>query len=73
MKIGEKDSLGYRFVGNLSAVEPAYAIHLSCDNCMVFWIGCFDANCCPECGDGSDWVRQTEHKYAHSDEPSEND
>jgi hypothetical protein len=71
MRIGEKDSRGFRYVGNLSAVDPAYSIELSCDACAVFWIGCFDANCCPECGDGTDWLAHTAHKYAPSDEESE--
>lgn len=42
----------YKFVGNFSAVDPAYSRDMRCDKCKVRWIGCWDNFQCPKCGEG---------------------
>lgn len=66
MKIGAIDDLGYRYLGNFSAVDPVYSVGLSCDKCMVRWIGCYDQSNCPECFDSSDFTRLTERNYQNT-------
>jgi hypothetical protein len=41
-----------KYVGNFSAVDPAYSRHMACHKCKVEWTGCWDNFQCPECGDG---------------------
>lgn len=43
---------GYRYLGNYSAVDPAYSRGMSCDDCRVSWTGCWDNFQCPLCGRG---------------------
>ena len=42
----------YQFLGNLSAVDPAYSRSMECHDCEVRWIGCWDNFQCPKCGEG---------------------
>ena len=42
----------YENLGNLSAVGPAYSKGMSCHDCRVEWIGCWDNFQCPKCGEG---------------------
>ncbi len=42
----------YKYVGNFSAVDPAYSRGMSCDKCQVSWTGCWDNFQCPVCFDG---------------------
>jgi hypothetical protein len=44
--------VGYRYLGNYSAVDPAYSRSMSCDDCKVSWTGCWDNFQCPLCGQG---------------------
>lgn len=39
----------YKNYGYLAAVDPPYAVQLSCDTCQTTWVGCMDACHCPEC------------------------
>ena len=48
-------SENYKDLGNISAVEPVYAIALQCDVCRVKWIGCWDQAACPQCGNHDSW------------------
>lgn len=41
-----------RYLGNFSAVDPAYSRLMSCYECNVEWVGCWDNFECPECGEG---------------------
>lgn len=50
-KGGERVS-EYTYLGNFSAVDPAYSIGMSCDSCKVEWTGCWDNFQCPKCGEG---------------------
>lgn len=43
---------GYKFMGDLSAVEPWHRIYMSCDACKLSWYGCWDNFQCPKCGEG---------------------
>lgn len=45
-------STEYRYLGNFSAVDPAYSRHMQCHECKVSWTGCWDNFQCPECGEG---------------------
>lgn len=56
MRVGSKDAAGYTYLGNFSAVEPQYSVGLSCDRCMVSWVGCYDAMHCPKCQDADDFA-----------------
>ena len=42
----------YKYLGNYSAVEPAYSRDMYCDDCRVRWTGCWDNFMCPQCGKG---------------------
>jgi len=42
----------YKYLGNFSAVDPAYSRHMTCDDCKVSWTGCWDNFQCPKCGHG---------------------
>lgn len=42
----------YKYLGNFSAVDPAYSRGMSCHDCKVDWIGCYDNFMCPICGKG---------------------
>lgn len=55
-------SVKYRDLGNLSAVDPSSQVSLDCHKCRVKWIGCFDANVCPECGDWEAWEELMEFR-----------
>ena len=48
----ELENVKYRYLGNFSAVDPAYSRGMSCSDCKVEWIGCWDNFMCPECGEG---------------------
>ena len=48
----------YEHLGNLSAVEPVHSVHLTCWDCKVQWVGCWDQNQCPRCGGTEDWERR---------------
>ena len=41
-----------KYLGNFSAVDPAYSRHMECWDCMVSWTGCWDNFQCPKCGEG---------------------
>lgn len=41
-----------KYLGNFSAVEPAYSRSMFCYDCEVTWIGCWDNFQCPICGEG---------------------
>ena len=43
---------GYKYLGNFSAVDPAYSRGMCCHKCEVEWTGCWDNFMCPQCGDG---------------------
>lgn len=58
MKIRGKDTAGYTYLGDFSATPPWYSVSLSCDRCMVTWVGCFDAMHCPKCDDASDFAER---------------
>jgi hypothetical protein len=40
------------YLGNFSAVDPAYSRHMVCHECNVSWTGCWDNFQCPRCGEG---------------------
>lgn len=42
----------YRYLGNFSAVDPAYSRDMQCHDCKVRWTGCWDNFKCPECHQG---------------------
>lgn len=42
----------YKYIGNFSAVDPAYSRKMFCEKCNVSWTGCWDNFQCPICGDG---------------------
>jgi len=42
----------YKYIGNFSAVDPAYSRGMSCHDCKVDWTGCADNFVCPKCGQG---------------------
>lgn len=42
----------YKYLGNFSAVDPAYSRGMSCHDCKVDWTGCWDNFMCPICGQG---------------------
>lgn len=42
----------YQYLGDYSAVDPAYSRHMMCHDCIVSWTGCWDNFQCPKCGDG---------------------
>lgn len=42
----------YKYLGNFSAVDPAYSRRMSCHDCKVEWTGCWDNFMCPQCGQG---------------------
>lgn len=41
-----------KYLGNFSAVDPAYSRYMTCDRCNVSWTGCWDNFQCPQCGEG---------------------
>jgi len=41
-----------KYLGNFSAVDPAYSRHMQCYECDVSWTGCWDNFQCPQCGKG---------------------
>lgn len=43
---------GFKNYGYLAAVEPQYALAMSCKKCKTRWTGCWDAFQCPECYEG---------------------
>ena len=48
----EDNELIYEYIGNYSAVDPAYSKGMSCRICKVSWTGCWDNYQCPKCGEG---------------------
>ena len=62
----------YKYLGDLSAVEPWARIALCCDKCKVEWLGCMDAAECPKCGDTSDWDRQMRQRQHYGNYPEQN-
>lgn len=44
--------MSYQYLGNFSAVDPAYSRGMSCHDCEVEWTGCWDNFQCPRCGEG---------------------
>lgn len=38
--------------GDISAVDPPYAVGMDCGPCHATWRGCWDVFECPNCGDG---------------------
>jgi len=42
----------YKYLGNFSAVDPAYSRGMDCYDCEVSWTGCWDNFQCPRCGKG---------------------
>jgi Zn finger protein HypA/HybF involved in hydrogenase expression len=42
----------YTYLGNFSAVDPAYSRGMACHECRVEWTGCWDNFQCPKCGEG---------------------
>jgi len=42
----------FEFLGNYSAVDPAYSRQMYCYDCITTWIGCWDNFQCPKCGEG---------------------
>lgn len=42
----------YKNLGNFSAVDPWWSVHMTCDDCKVSWTGCWDNFECPQCGKG---------------------
>lgn len=42
----------YEYLGNFSAVGPAYSRGMRCHDCKVEWVGCWDNFMCPKCGQG---------------------
>ncbi len=47
----------YKYLGNFNAATPEAGVYLTCDQCSVSWIGCWDNNCCPQCGDHEAWEK----------------
>lgn len=45
-------AIEYEYLGNFSAVDPAYSRGMSCHDCKVEWTGCWDNSMCPRCGQG---------------------
>lgn len=41
-----------KYLGNYSAVDPAYSRYMECHDCGVSWTGCWDNFQCPQCGEG---------------------
>ena len=77
------DLTSYRYLGNYSAVDPAYSRGMSCDDCRVSWTGCWDNFQCPICGRGElpsceviqlpviqKRITQPENKDLRRDDPS---
>ena len=50
--VGCKIMDNYKYLGNFSAVEPVYSRQMSCHECKVYWVGCWDNFMCPQCGEG---------------------
>ena len=48
----KKETTELRYLGNLSAVDPAYSRHMQCYDCNVAWTGSLDNFQCPICGKG---------------------
>ena len=44
--------MSYQYIGNFSAVDPAYSRGMSCHECKVSWTGCWDNFQCPICWQG---------------------
>jgi hypothetical protein len=42
----------YKYLGNFSAVDPAYSRDMTCYDCEVRWTGCWDNFQCPKCDRG---------------------
>lgn len=42
----------YTYLGDLSATPPWHSKSMSCDDCRVRWVGCWDNFQCPKCGQG---------------------
>jgi hypothetical protein len=47
-----KEEFEFEYLGNFSAVDPAYYRAMSCYKCHVSWTGCWDNFQCPKCGEG---------------------
>ena len=43
---------GWKDYGDISAVDPPYAVLMECKPCRVRWLGCWDIFQCPECHEG---------------------
>lgn len=51
----------YKHLGNFSAVDPAYSVYMTCDDCQVAWEGCWDNFECPQCGKGElPWLNEVD-------------
>lgn len=48
----EDEEIEYKYLGDLSAVDPPYVRHMECHDCKVSWGGCWDNFQCPKCGEG---------------------
>jgi len=44
--------IAFEYLGNFSAVDPAYSRGMVCFDCKVKWTGCWDNFQCPKCGEG---------------------
>lgn len=44
--------MSYKYLGNFSATPPEHSRAMSCDDCRVEWVGCWDNFQCPQCGRG---------------------
>lgn len=42
----------FQYLGDFSATPPEHSRHMSCYECEVEWIGCWDNFQCPQCGEG---------------------
>lgn len=52
MRAGDRMRDGTEYLGNFSAVDPAYSVGMTCHDCNVSWTGCWDNFECPRCGKG---------------------
>lgn len=46
------DLIDYKYLGDLSSVDPVYQRTMYCHSCLVYWNGCWDAFECPLCREG---------------------
>jgi len=56
--VSAADPRPMEYLGDFSATPPWASISLACYKCMVSWTGCFDANCCPRCGNADDFYER---------------